>query len=131
MKIAAEKNKYLREWRSKTNNSSTKKYEKTKKGFLMRLYRNMKSRVTGVQKQKYHLYCKLELLPKDSFYSWSLNSKQFHILWDDWIASNYSIKLTPSVDRLDSDKGYLLPNMEWVTHSENSRRGAESRHQNA
>ena len=33
-----------------------------------------------------------------------------------------------SVDRVDSSKGYELSNMEWVTHSENSRRGAVNRH---
>jgi hypothetical protein len=42
--------------RKKNKNEYTKRYEKTKHGFLMRLYRNIKSRITGVQKKKYHLY---------------------------------------------------------------------------
>src|SRR5437868_1147795 len=59
--------------RAKINNRYTHKYEKTPKGFLMRLYRNMQSRVTGVQKKKYHLYEGKELLPRAEFYDWALN----------------------------------------------------------
>jgi hypothetical protein len=33
-----------------------KKYEKTPKGYLMRTYRNMKSRVLGIQHKKAHIY---------------------------------------------------------------------------
>jgi len=40
----------------KNGNAITHKYEKTKNGFLMRVYRNMRSRIAGVQKEKFHLY---------------------------------------------------------------------------
>lgn len=115
-----------RQHRKKTGNINTKIYEKTPKGFLMRSYRNMQSRVTGVQKQKFHLYKGKELLERDLFYSWSLNSDTFNKLFKEWEQSGYERKLTPSVDRIDSNKGYVLGNMEWVTHSENSRRGSLS-----
>lgn len=104
--------------------ASCKKYEKTQKGFLMRVYRNMKSRVTGIQKKKFHLYKGKYLLDKEEFYSWSLNNESFKTLFDQYIKSNYSRKLAPSVDRVDSSDGYHLKNMEWVTMSENSRRAA-------
>jgi hypothetical protein len=117
-----------REYRKKTGNAATKKYEKTPKGFLMRLYRNMQSRVTGVQKLKHHLYSGKELLPRDEFYEWALGSDEFHRLFQEWERSEYDRKLSPSVDRIDSAKGYSLENMEWVTHSENSRRGSINRH---
>jgi len=58
------------------------KYEKTKKGFVMRMYRNMKSRVEGVQKKKAHLYFGLELMDKSEFYNFALTSKQFNELFD-------------------------------------------------
>lgn len=118
------RNPWRREWRKKTGNASTKKYEKTKKGFLMRLYRNMKSRIEGVQKSKHHLYKGKSLIPKDDFYEWAFNSLDFHQLFDTWESNEYDRKLTPSVDRVDSSVGYLESNMEWVTHSENSRRGS-------
>ena len=112
--------------RKSDGNSITRRYEKTPKGFLMREYRNMQSRVLGVQKQKAHLYLGLTLLNRDLFYEWANNQLQFHALFDIWTASGYDRKLTPTVDRIDSSKGYELSNMEWVTHSENSRRGAIS-----
>ena len=119
-----------REYRKLTNNASTKKYEKTKKGFLMRLYRNMLSRVTGVHREKYHLYKGKGILHRQDFYQWALASGKFHALFNEWEISNYDRKLTPSVDRIDSSCGYTLDNIEWVTHSENSRRGAIKRLEN-
>lgn len=117
---------WQREHREETYNAYTKKYEKTKKGFLMRLYRNMQSRVTGVQKKKAHLYLGVGLLDRGEFYSWALSNEDFHNMFKKWEESKYDRKLCPTVDRIDSSKGYFLPNMEWVTHSENSRRGANN-----
>ena len=128
MQSLEERNKNQRERRQRNGNAYTKKYEKTKTGFLMRLYRHMKERVTGVQRAKYHLYAGCSLLPKDEFYQWANNSEDFLRLFREWEWSGYDRKLTPSVDRIDSTYGYQLDNMEWVTHSENSRRGTMNRH---
>ena len=98
-----------------------KKYEKTKTGFLVRVYRNMKSRVTGVQKNKHHLYKGKYLLPKEEFYEWSKSSEDFHWLFHIWENSNYERRLTPSIDRIDSNFGYQLNNMRWVPFHENCR----------
>jgi len=119
-----------RQRRAETNNAVTKKYERTKKGKLMRLYRNMQSRVSGVQKAKHHLYEGKSLLSKDEFYDWALGCERFHQLFEEWKSSGYDRKLTPSVDRIDPSKGYEVGNMEWVTHSENSRRGGRWRPSN-
>lgn len=117
-----------RERRRQNGNIDTRRYEKTKKGFLVRLYRNMQSRVTGVQKAKWYLYAGVELLSREQFYAWALPHAEFNTLFDAWKAAGYPRKLTPSVDRKESLYGYTLDNMEWVTHSENSRRGSNSRH---
>lgn len=119
--------KAQREYRKRTHNVGTIKYEKTRNGFLMRKYRNMQSRVCGVQKLKYHLYHDLEILPREDFYEWSKKSPDFENLFTSWEKSNYERKLCPSVDRVDPKKGYILTNMEWVTNSENSSRGARNR----
>ena len=121
-------NRILKEYRMKNKNSTTHKYEKTKKGFLVRLYRNMKSRTLGIVKP--HLYKGLEILSKEDFYSWSFKSKTFDELYNDWAKNDYCTKLTPSIDRVDSSKGYTLNNMAWTTHSENSRRGSFSKWRN-
>lgn len=117
-----------REYRARTGNAVTAKYERTRKGKLMRLYRNMQSRITGIQWRKKHLYEGKELLSRDDFYDWAIDHPEYNRLYDEWVASEYDRKLSPSVDRVDSTKGYRLDNMEWVTHSENSRRGTYSRY---
>lgn len=113
-----------RAYRLANGNACTLKYERTKHGKLMRLYRNMKSRIEGVQKAKHHLYVGKYLMPKEEFYVWAISSPEFHRLYAEWVESGYERKLAPSVDRVDSKIGYRAWNMEWVTHSENSRRGS-------
>jgi len=110
-----------REKRARTGNAATKKYEKTKNGFLMRLYRNMQSRIAGVQRLKHHLYKGKYILPRDKFYDWANQSQQFHDLFLLWELSGHERRLTPSVDRINPELGYDLSNMRWVTHSENSK----------
>jgi hypothetical protein len=110
-----------RERRAATGNATTKKYERTKNGKLMRTYRNMQSRVTGILKKKRHLYEGLPILPRAEFYRWANASNEFHRLFDGWVDSGYRCGESPSVDRIDSSKGYTLGNMRWLTHRENSR----------
>jgi hypothetical protein len=107
-----------RKTRKVNNNLYSRKYEKTKNGFLVRLYNNMKRRINGVH-HKSHLYANKELIDKKTFNEWSLNSNQFHNLFEVWKDSEYKRVLTPSVDRIDSEYGYKLDNMRWVTFSEN------------
>ena len=114
---------WQRKNRAENGNVCTKKYEKTKKGFLVRMYRNMKSRTCGVQKMKAHLYLGLSLIDKEPFYEWALNSDEFHVMFATWETANYDRKLTPTVDRINSSIGYELHNMQWLTHSQNSIKG--------
>jgi len=122
------RNQVQREYRNKKNgNEKTLVYEKTEKGFLMRLYRNMKSRITGIQKAKFHLYEGKELLPKDEFYNWALGNKDFKRLFKNYKNNNYDRKLAPSVDRKKSEIGYTISNMQFVTHSQNSAKSSIQR----
>lgn len=110
--------------RHETNNAATKKYEKTPKGYLMRSYRNMLSRVQGVQ--KIGTWTGKEILPKEEFYEWALSDPTFRRLFAAYEESDYERRLAPSPDRIDSSKGYTLDNMRWLTHSENSALGSKS-----
>lgn len=116
-----------RQRRAENGNAATKKYERTKPGKLMRTYRNMKSRVLGILKLKRHLYEGKEILDRDAFYKWAMASPEFHRLFDEWVASGYKCGKSPSVDRVDPSEGYVLGNMEWITHSENSSRANHKR----
>ena len=122
-----ERNKQQRIRRKADGNITTHRYEKTPKGFLMRKYRNMQSRVCGVQWLKAHLYLGKELLSREAFYKWALQSDDFNRMYLAWVESNYERKLCPTVDRIDPKYGYVLENMRWLTHSENSKLGAINR----
>lgn len=122
------KNINQREYRKSNNNQSTRLYEKTKKGYLVRTYRNMLSRVSGVLESKSHLYEGLSILDKECFYRWSETDENFNKLFGAWEKSGYDTRLSPSIDRIDSSAGYSLDNMRWLTHGENSRLGSVSRH---
>ena len=101
-----------------------KAYHKTFFGKMMRMYLNMKQRVMGQDKNRPQ-YTGLPLLPRKEFYSWLFSDPRYAALYFDWRASGYQLKLTPTIDRLDKTKGYVHPNMEIVTLSENvKRRGA-------
>ena len=112
-------NEWQREYRKRTSNKAIRAYEKTAKGYLVRTYRNMLSRVKGILKKKAHLYEGLEILDKDEFYDWSLKSNYSDLL-KAYKDSEYDMKLAPSIDRRDPLKGYTLENIRWITHSENS-----------
>lgn len=118
---------YQRELRRKNGNAHTKKYEKTKKGFLVRLYRNMKSRITGVQSAKSHLYEGKYLINKETFYDWAMSNNGFNTLFAEWEKSGYERRLTPSVDRIDSSRGYYMDNIEFVPFHVNCSRGAKAK----
>ena len=128
MRTQEEINERQRLRRKLDGNRDTKKYEKTKKGFLMRKYHHMRGRIEG---HSYypgaHMWAGKELLPKDEFYNWAMNRPEFHQLFEEWEKSGYERKLCPSVDRIDSSKGYIIGNMEFVTFSVNCTRGSHSR----
>lgn len=125
----AERNQKQREYRAKTGNDVTKRYERTPQGKLMRTYRNMQSRVTGILHTRRHLYEGKEILSREAFYEWAQSSPDFWRLFEGWAASGYRCGASPCVDRLDPANGYTLDNMQWITHSENSRRAFRGRHE--
>lgn len=96
-------------------------------GKISHVYAGMRQRVEGRGKSP-HLYKGLALLDREDFIAWSLADIGYTSLHAAWVTSGYSMKLTPSIDRINSTKGYILENMQWVTHSENSRRAALQRH---
>ncbi len=119
--------KYLtKEDKNKSLAKNNRKYWKTKKGKLMLTYNNMKRRVDGHIKP--HLYKDKEICDRGLFYKWSSSNTDYNTLYGSWVDSGYDKKLSPSIDRKDTALGYVIGNMQWITHSENSRKGAMSQH---
>lgn len=98
----------------------TKNYEKSPKGYLVRTYRNIESRVNGIQKRKYHLYKGMFVLERKDFYEMSLNDQNFLETLENYKQSGWKQGEAPSIDRIYPWFGYHLDNIRWVKHSENS-----------
>lgn len=79
----------------------------------------MKSRVSGGSTKRPDLYRGLSILPKEVFISWAKNHSDFLSLYKQYVTSNFDRKLAPSVNRMNSNKGYVLGNIEWMTNSQN------------
>jgi hypothetical protein len=111
--------KKRREYYRNTKNS--------KHQYILYTYNRMAQRVRGQNKTKRHLYLGLPICSRKEFYSWAMKHETFHKLWDEWKEAGMPSRLIPSIDRIIPESGYVLYNMDWLTHSENSRLGAISR----
>lgn len=97
--------------------------------YLALTHHNMVTRVKGRgDKRSRYLYKGLPIVSKDEFIEWALSDPAFKRQYAAWAAAGYERRLAPSIERIDSDKGYIHPNMEWISTSENCRRGALSIH---
>lgn len=111
----------------KARNAYTKQYRKTKSGFLTRAYNNAKDRVNGISGKCPERYKGLPIMDRAVFYEWANGDPEFHRLFAEWEQSGYDTKLSPSLNRIDHSDGYVIGNVNWLTHSENSRLGNLSR----
>ncbi len=119
-------NKHARNIPNEIKNQKARDYNKTKKGFLVSKYSNMLGRIKGKDKRKAHLYEGMSIMPREEFYKWSLSDPEFNRLWEEWVASNFEVNLTPSIDRKVGLVGYLEWNVQWVTKRENDVDGLKS-----
>jgi hypothetical protein len=63
----------------------------------------------------------------DEFLEWyEVTESEFKMLYDNWVASGYTRKLSPSVDRIDATKGYIKNNLQWLTVSDNCKKNAHT-----
>lgn len=87
--------------------------------FLSKVYNDMKRRVDGKTGHDRGNWKGKSILPRDVFKMWAKNHPDFLSLYKRYVMNGFDIKLAPSVNRIDSNKGYTLDNMEWMTHSQN------------
>jgi hypothetical protein len=81
---------------------------------VQQMYHRMKNRA----KKK-----NLELLPQEVFMEMALADDRLKEIHDKWIYEGFPIRLSPSVDRINNDKGYIQNNIQFLTHSHNVIKG--------
>lgn len=96
-----------------------RKYDKTKKGIVTKIFGHQIER--SAKKEKIYVsYTKQELT------EWMMEQTIFHTLFDVWTNSGHIKELKPSVDRIDDMLGYSLDNIQLMTFIENKTKGHES-----
>lgn len=62
---------------------------------------------------------------KDEFFIWCKdfnNLNTFLAIYFEWAAADFPLHLAPSIDRIDSKKGYSCDNLQWLSFEENCRK---------
>lgn len=99
---------------------STHQNNGTINSYLSSSYSGMKRRVEGRHVHNRGNWKGKPILPRDVFVQWAKNHPDFLSLYKRYVMNDFDRKLAPSINRIDSNKGYTLDNMEWLTSSQNS-----------
>lgn len=85
-------------------------------------YNHMKERHDG--RSTHYSHCQGKgLLSRNEFFAWCMdfeNLQTFLTIYFDWAAADFPLGLSPSIDRIDSDLGYIYGNLQWLTFDQNS-----------
>lgn len=99
-------------------------YRRSIHGVIINAWHRMRARVEGrtYSPLEYNKkYIGLPILTKEEFFKWvkSSNIKAVHARWK---KHSYIRNLSPTIDRIDSSKGYTLDNIQWLSFNENARK---------
>lgn len=101
------------------------RYRKNKSRFLDHVYQGIVRRCNGIPRR----YSSTGTTPI-SVPEWrqfcAATEAEFNKLYDGWKKSGFQRKMAPSIDRIDNGRGYTVDNMQWLSQSENSRKGTMS-----
>lgn len=95
-----------------------KSYNRTLRGFIKTKWAKMVQRVRGHNGHE-HIYAGLEIADKQDFYKWAFSDKKIAGMFGRYRRSGWKYSLCPSVDRIDSSRGYVIGNMRFITMKEN------------
>lgn len=96
------------------------RYRTDRAYYLNNRYNTMRRRAAGLSVYPTGASGK-PICTKEEFLNWYEETKDvFEKLWEAHVADGYSLTLAPSVDRIHSEKGYEIGNLQWLTVSDNS-----------
>lgn len=67
-------------------------------------------------------YYGLSKCTRDEFINKFVNDEQFLYHWNNWRNNNFQRGIAPSIDRIDSNLGYDLDNMQFLSNIENAKK---------
>ena len=84
-------------------------------------YAHMKARHEGNSTNYSHCQGK-GLMTQDEFYTWCKDFENLNVflaLYFDWAEAVFPLHLSPSIDRIEPDCGYVSGNIQWMSFAEN------------
>lgn len=90
--------------------------------FINIQYDKLQNRCAGYGKPKYK---NLDLISREEFKCWSKDREDLIELFKQWISKSNELRFRPTVDRIDSNKGYTINNIRWLSQRENSALGGK------
>ena len=87
-----------------------------------RMYSRAKERVGGKRPHPHkEIWLGLSICSKEEFYKWFDSNKQkIKSLWNKYLEGGKKRGLTLSLNRINSEQGYIIGNIEIITQAENS-----------
>ena len=103
-----------------TRELDKKRYRTNPDRYLKHKYYMIKSRCTHKTKN-HQAYFGREYLSFDEWMSFCKETYgEFMKLFHEWQEGGFRRALSPSIDRIDNRKGYIVGNLQWMTQSQNS-----------
>lgn len=87
--------------------------------YLGTCFSEMSRRVKTYDPLRPNYYGK-EICTKEQFISRFINDNSFLKLYKNWQENDFKRKYAPSIDRIDNSKDYLIENLQFISHYENT-----------
>lgn len=118
--------KYMRGRKDECKVIDFKRHHYNPTRYLKHRYYAMCGRCSGRWKSSHATYANRDVsFTMEEWLEWCDKTyPTFISLYNNWQNNGFKRGLAPSIDRIDNAKGYCLDNIQWMTQSNNSKKGA-------